>query len=129
MFRCWAANGIDLASVAEDLVVSVDGCRSEWTQRSGSKARCSQSVQRVKNMKVVQMFAMIVSTWTLFEPGVIPARISSHNAIDKAPESLSKLRRRLVAGDHTCVSACLFLELEELEKDLGQNANASELWA
>ena len=33
------ANSIDLASVAEDHAVPVDGCRSEWTQ--GAAARQS----------------------------------------------------------------------------------------
>ena len=39
LFSCGAANSIDLASVAEDHAVSVDACRSEWTQRSRQQGK------------------------------------------------------------------------------------------
>ena len=85
------ANSIDLASVAEDHAVCVAGCRSEWTQRSSSKAKCSQTVPRIKNMKGVQMVSMRAFTWKVFEEGVIPARISRHNAMVMTPSTFEEI--------------------------------------
>ena len=86
------ANRIDLASVAEDHAIPVDGCRSEWTQRSSSKAKCSQSVPRIKNMQVVQMVSMRACTWTVVPQGVILARISSHNAMGMTHSTFEEMQ-------------------------------------